>query len=874
MVSKVAVNVGADQRDPSHDIALVGKDRTVGFMLDDGITSFLEGAASDSTILTPGGNSKLSFFDPHYASIEQTSWQDGAGFEVFSSLETGFADSMNAFTMKDGVLFPAPQWKYATGGILSVASDMPGDVQWYPLHTSNKRYVSQIFTPSANITSRLAWIWVRRVGKPGTLTCELCANSAGSPSTILQTATLAAGSTIDPASFLNRFAWSANETLTGSTSYHLKLYGASTDSADNHWEIGMNDNATTNGKSSADNSAWSALSLGLYYRVTDLPKNVRYAEFRLLGAKYVLLDYIDTATASRVFIQGDRGKATSTAAVDTTSLVDTARSWTTDEWVGSVVYIVQGAGVGQYRTITANTSTTLTVDEGWDIALTTASVFVILGSKKWTEVSTTGLGNATDVAVQNDVAYFAQGTATNIRKMEYNTTTKTHDFGDDGTNKANHLESMQHPVDGPQMWRSLNAAATTYNAVSRAPAVASGSNHVFAADIKIGGTDSLIRDLAVYDNELWIFTDKGPFAVRKDRAETLFPQMDMFTSTTNGAGSVQHDESLFIPVGGFAIQQAYGGSLIDASRKRMPPGRSGHYGQLLSHPAGLFAGIDAGRLGTSSVNFRDDARYGWHEVFRAPRVGERVRNVWWDSVPGIKPKLWMSVGADLIYQEWPEGTLDPLQDSTMNYQHEFTVETATHDFGTPSLPKYIKDVKLISKNLNSQTKRKAVYLDYQVDLIQGIASDVELHGVDSGSWNTAGAFTSSPEDIISFEIGNVRRIKFRLRGLTDEADTPPIVYGLVIRGNARTITKRTWTARLTIANDQVTYTGGEDFTPQDVIPWLRDKTDNAESLMLRTAVPDMDRLHVFVEPISRRIGWGLNEDGTYGATVYALFKEA
>jgi len=396
---------------------------------------------------------------------------------------------------------------------------------------------------------------------------------------------------------------------------------------------------------------------------------------------------------------------------------------------------------------------------------------------------------------------------------------------------------------------------------------------VFAADIKLGGTDSLIRDLAVYDNELLVFTDKTPFVVRKDRAEAQLPQMAMFESLLNGVGSKQHEESLFVPVGGFALMQLYKGSLIDVSRKRMPSGRSGHYGQLLSHPAGLFSGMDAGRLGTSSVNFRDDARYGWHDVFRAPRIGERVRNVWWDSVPGVKPKLWMSVGADLIYQEWPQGTLDPLQDSTMNYQHEFLVETATHDFRAPSLPKYIEDVKLISKNLDSQSGLTAVYLDYQVDLIQGAKSAVKLWGVDSGSWNTAGTFTSSPEDIIRLELPNVRRIKLRLRALTDDADVPPIIYGVVIRGWAVLPAKRVWNLRLRVASNQITYTGSTEFEPQEVIDWLRDKSDNAEELVVRSAWNDFDLLQVKLEPISIRREYIVMDDGSFGSTLYMTLRE-
>jgi len=42
------------------------------------------------------------------------------------------------------------------------------------------------------------------------------------------------------------------------------------------------------------------------------------------------------------------------------------RPWVADEWIGSVVKIVEGTGKNQYRTITDNDTDTLTVSPAWD----------------------------------------------------------------------------------------------------------------------------------------------------------------------------------------------------------------------------------------------------------------------------------------------------------------------------------------------------------------------------------------------------------------------------------------------------------------------------------------------------------------------------
>ncbi len=56
---------------------------------------------------------------------------------------------------------------------------------------------------------------------------------------------------------------------------------------------------------------------------------------------------------------GDSG--TSSGGNTSTTLNDTTKSWTANQWVGATVWIVAGTGAGQSRTVSANTATQLTV---------------------------------------------------------------------------------------------------------------------------------------------------------------------------------------------------------------------------------------------------------------------------------------------------------------------------------------------------------------------------------------------------------------------------------------------------------------------------------------------------------------------------------
>jgi hypothetical protein len=73
--------------------------------------------------------------------------------------------------------------------------------------------------------------------------------------------------------------------------------------------------------------------------------------------------------------------ATGTATGGTsTTLVNSAKTWTTNSWSNFQVRITGGTGVGQIRTIASNTGTTLTVGTAWTTTPDATSVYSIEGN--------------------------------------------------------------------------------------------------------------------------------------------------------------------------------------------------------------------------------------------------------------------------------------------------------------------------------------------------------------------------------------------------------------------------------------------------------------------------------------------------------------
>lgn len=189
----------------------------------------------------------------------------------------------------------------------------------------------------------------------------------------------------------------ANQITIATLSYSFAS-GAIIGNQPHHWTMTLSDynyaykfNYATNG--SGNESTYVALNraiFGVNYINPDNRAHQKYVMWPTLiydkaneglggffksGCNH-LRTYI-AATSEHTVSVGDKDSGTSSGSNTSTTLNDTTKSWTINEWADKILIITGGTGEGQFRKISSNTSTVLTVSSAWDTTPDGTSTYTI-----------------------------------------------------------------------------------------------------------------------------------------------------------------------------------------------------------------------------------------------------------------------------------------------------------------------------------------------------------------------------------------------------------------------------------------------------------------------------------------------------------------
>ena len=825
--------------DPTHHISLSDGTNTYGFVFYGGPRSLQE---------IPLSPPAARF------AVEQRNWIGGRGIVRYSDDPTGFYDSSALWSTSSNRVFPAPQWRFASRA--DADEELPANNTagaWWGLYgdsaaSKTTRWLSRYFSAGSSTAADKAYVYVRRRGTPGTLTLELCANNAGVPGTVLKTVTKTVSDITDTTSRLVVFDWSGTQARSAATAYHLKVYGASTDSVTNHWEVFVNTAGSASGYST-NGTSWPAANVSLYYRVTGTDTSRQWKFFELDTCLYAVSQN-DDKTSSSLVMNGIRGTVSYSSS---SVLTCTALSMGTNDYAGAYIRIFDGTGDGQVRLISSNNGTQFAVTPNFDVTPDATSKFVVYATNKWPSATgTPGLSYVTGKpAVMNGIAYFPQGQSVKVRRMRVNGA--SHDYAAEATVTTDLLYVNVDPKNGTKIYGANVGSAQ----VGSADPQLWGTDLTIAGGYRVGAADYRITNLYNYAGALNIMKEDGRYIHDGQRVTRKGANFADVPSRDNGA-AIGADDKYMWWSWGHSVVRTMGDQDTDMLNWRLgyeglANDRRGVITCIVSAIGWMFFAVDGGTSNYSSILMWNG--YGWHEIFRGWAAGVRIRNLYWQSCFGTRPRLWFDVNGELAYMEFPEYAANPLKDTGLNYHHEAVLITSTIDGGSDLFYKVLKGVKMYLET--AQT----VEVDYQKNEYCG-----------TNTWTSFGSGATSPISEIVSELGEVYQIRFRFRLQTPNSLSPCIMNGWQTEGRQIQPKKYQYICTFVASSAEPQDLEGNPDTSADTLySWLQSCAVNQTKLTMRTLTSSSDNKIVTVSLPSKTMDY-VNDEGWGGVMSVAILE--
>ena len=337
----------------------------------------------------------------------------------------------------------------------------------------------------------------------------------------------------------------------------------------------------------------------------------------------------------------------------------------------------------------------------------------------------------------------------------------------------------------------------------------------------------------------WIFTEKGVYELQTQTGQMVaipLKELSTLQSSENGLGHTVNGTYLYFNIGE-KIERYFNRTLDDIGPDRdegLPDDRPGIPKSLVSYPGRVYAGIDAGTSGTSSVLALDGS--AWHEVYRTPDTNLRIRSIYIQAIPGTNvDRLWISMGSDIL---WLPISLNPYNETDYAFTHEGQLVTSWIYAGMQDVVKTWKSLKLFQEI----DANRYIAVDYMVD-------------VDT-TWTKLSAFTQAPvqERDIASPLPQSKRIKFRLRFISFDESITPRLKAMVTEGVAfvPVKTKYSWTFVISKDSQNIDLKGkwNSDLTSLQKRDQLLTWANAGTPLTMRHYSAVYDNKTVWVDPAS------------------------
>lgn len=327
--------------------------------------------------------------------------------------------------------------------------------------------------------------------------------------------------------------------------------------------------------------------------------------------------------------------------------------------------------------------------------------------------------------------------------------------------------------------------------------------------IPIGDRTERITGLERYGDPetIWVGKEASLWEVTNNIAHAIpLRAMESVRSSDNFKGHAVHDVYLIFSLGQ-GLERYFRQNLDDIGPNRdegMPSDRQGVLVHGVDYPTGMFWALDGGDANYSSVLFWNES--GWHEFYRAPRVGLRIRRLHIQAIPGSPvARLWVSQGADVL---WLPIAFNPTACTEYRYTHEAVITSSRLAAGLQDVTKFWKSLKLATKNISATV---TVDAQYKVD-------------GDTTWTDISDTFDTSPLQEVSIASTNDvtgKWLQYRLILRTQDNTVTPEILASVVETLLRVPVKYAYTITFRLADNDNDLVGEpEHLTAQSKITQL------------------------------------------------------
>jgi len=347
------------------------------------------------------GKSRYADRVPPFEDIAQDDFSGGIAMLHHDEDGSRYLEGKRIDTSRGGEVVLGPQESY-TKGLRDFNENWSKDANWQALYKDGTESLEDTFTVDAlddtNYTAESVVLLLKKVGSPtGSITATL--SDTDGANAVTKSLSINTDCLDDLESERVEFVFTSTKTLSHTSSYKIKVaYDDVSSDSDNYISVAIDDDDD------------------LHFRVLDDSGPIGGIFFEYLDGLYLVTQPEDRS-ASTLYLLGDRGVAGDNAGALST-LVDSTKSWATNEWAGAVVKILgDSKEETPYRTVVSNTSDTLTVDEAYTKVHTNSTRYVIMGNK-WTSQQVLG-GYCYTAESYNEKVFFGFGYPTSVNEYVY-----------------------------------------------------------------------------------------------------------------------------------------------------------------------------------------------------------------------------------------------------------------------------------------------------------------------------------------------------------------------------------------------------------------------------------------------------------------------